>query len=462
MDLILGNCKEEMKKIESDSIDSIVTDPPYELGFMGKKWDSSGIAYDVEVWSEALRILKPGGHLLAFGGARTHHRMMVAIEDAGFEIRDCLMWLYGSGFPKNHNISKAIDKSLGAERKVIGQRQDILLKQGADLKRGKRKIAESFNAGSPERNNGFKTVSADVTAPATPEAQQWDGWGTALKPAHEPIVLARKPLTEKTIVKNVLKYNTGAMNIDSSRVFTEDVLSIGSNNRTNATINFGMRDDKQAQGQHKLGRFPANIILECICDEVIAGENEGVVINNKNSKSANDTIYKLGISQGEQDAPRMYKDTGDIHTNPECPCYILNEQAPSVGNAYNGKRKKQSTGGTGYTLTKEHKVGESAGVFDGLSGASKFFYCAKASKGERNEGLDIKNTHPTVKPIKLMEYLVRLITPPNGKVLDPFMGSGSTGCACVKLGFDFTGIELSEESFLISQKRIDYFKGNQE
>ena len=230
MDLILGNCKEEMKKIESDSIDSIVTDPPYELGFMGKKWDSSGIAYDVEVWSEALRILKPGGHLLAFGGARTHHRMMVAIEDAGFEIRDCLMWLYGSGFPKNHNISKAIDKSLGAERKVIGQRQDILLKQGADLKRGKRKIAESFNAGSPERNNGFKTVSADVTAPATPEAQQWDGWGTALKPAHEPIVLARKPLTEKTIVKNVLKYNTGAMNIDSSRVFTEDVLSIGSNN----------------------------------------------------------------------------------------------------------------------------------------------------------------------------------------------------------------------------------------
>ena len=455
MDLILGNCKEEMKKIESDSIDSIVTDPPYELGFMGKKWDSSGIAYDVEVWSEALRILKPGGHLLAFGGARTHHRMMVAIEDAGFEIRDCLMWLYGSGFPKNHNISKAIDKSLGAERKIIGKKKGTY----ADIKRDNKTGQDGLHGGIATNR---PRVESYITTPTTSEAIQWDGWGTALKPAHEPIVLARKPLTEKTIVKNVLKYNTGAMNIDSSRVFTEDVLSIGSNNRTNATINFGMRDDKQAQGQHNLGRFPANIILECICDEVIAGENEGVVINNKNSKSANDTIYKLGISQGEQDAPRMYKDTGDIHTNPECPCYILNEQAPSVGNAYNGKRKKQSTGGTGHTLTREHKVGESAGLFDGLSGASKFFYCAKASKGERNKGIDIKNTHPTVKPIKLMEYLVRLITPPNGRVLDPFMGSGSTGCACVKLGFDFTGIELSEESFLISQKRIDYFKGNQE
>ncbi len=448
MELLLGNCKDKMKEIESNSVDSIVTDPPYELGFMGKKWDSSGIAYDVEVWSEALRILKPGGHLLAFGGTRTHHRMMVAIEDAGFEIRDCLMWLYGSGFPKSQNIAKAIDKMYGKEGEIIGEKRF-----------GKTSTGQSRGWNN---NNVAATGKQVVRELVSDDAKQWEGWGTALKPAHEPIVLARKPLSEKTIVKNVLKYNTGAINIDDSRVFTEDVLSIGSNNRTNATINFGMRDDKQAQGQHKLGRFPANIILGCICDEVIAGENEGVVINNKNSKSANDTIYKLGISQGEQDAPRMYKDTGDIHTNPECPCYILNEQAPSVGNAYNGKRKKQSTGGTGYTLTREHKVGESAGVFDGLSGASKFFYCAKASKGERNEGLDIKNTHPTVKPIKLMEYLVRLITPPNGKVLDPFMGSGSTGCACVKLGFDFTGIELNEESFLISQKRIDYFKDNQE
>jgi len=416
MDLILGNCKDKMKDIESNSIDSIVTDPPYELGFMGKKWDSSGIAYDVEVWIEALRVLKPGGHLLAFGGTRTHHRMMVAIEDAGFEIRDCLMWLYGSGFPKNHNISKAIDKA----------------------------------------------------TPATPEAIQWGGWGTALKPAHEPIVLARKPLTEKTIVKNVLKYNTGAINIDESRVSTSDKLVAGGNltsqdadDRVGSALGMFQKGTKNTFVQNEKGRFPANVILGCICDEVIAGEDNGVVINNKNSKSANDTIYKLGISQGEQDAPRMYKDTGDIHTNPECPCYILNEQAPSVGNAYNGKRKKQSTGGTGHTLTKEHKVGESAGLFDGLSGASKFFYCAKASKGERNKGIDIVNTHPTVKPIKLMEYLVRLITPPNGKVLDPFMGSGSTGCACIKLGFNFTGIEMSEESFLISQKRIDYFKDNQ-
>lgn len=455
MELILGDCKEKMKEIESNSVDSIVTDPPYELGFMGKKWDSSGIAYDVEVWSEALRVLKPGGHLLAFGGARTHHRMMVAIEDAGFEIRDCLMWLYGSGFPKNHNISKAIDKSLGAERKIIGKKKGTY----ADIKRDNKTGQDGLHGGIATNR---PRVESYITAPTTSKAIQWEGWGTALKPAHEPIVLARKPLSEKTIVKNVLTHRTGGINIDDCRIETEDLLSIGSNNRKNANINFGMKDNKEVQGQHKLGRFPANVILECICDEVIAGKNEGVVINTKNSKSANDTIYKLGISQGEQDAPRMYKDTGDIHTNPECPCYILNEQAPSVGNAYNGKRKKQSTGGTGHTLTKEHKVGESAGLFDGLSGASKFFYCAKASKGERNKGIDIVNTHPTVKPIKLMEYLVRLITPPNGMVLDPFMGSGSTGCACAKLGFNFTGIEMSEESFLISQKRINYFKDNPE
>ena len=463
MELLLGNCKDKMKEIESNSVDSIVTDPPYELGFMGKKWDSSGIAYDVEVWNEALRILKPGGHLLAFGGTRTHHRMMVAIEDAGFEIRDCLMWLYGSGFPKSQNVAKAIDKMYGKEGEIIGE---------------KRFGKTSTGQGRGWNNNNVAATGKQVVRElVSDDAKQWEGWGTALKPAHEPIVLARKQLSEKTIVKNVLKYNTGAINIDESRVATSNGMppysypngpgGIWSNeyqsknpNAIGLTNTKTIKNNEPSKGSD-LGRFPANIILECICDEVIAGENEGVVINNKNSKSANDTIYKLGISQGEQDAPRMYKDTGDIHTNPECPCYILNEQAPSVGNAYNGKRKKQSTGGTGYTLTREHKVGESAGLFDGLSGASKFFYCAKASKGERNEGLDIKNTHPTVKPIKLMEYLVRLITPPNGKVLDPFMGSGSTGCACVKLGFDFTGIELNEESFLISQKRIDYFKDNQ-
>lgn len=348
MELLLGNCKVQMKNIESNSIDSIITDPPYELGILGKKWDSSGIAYDVEVWKEALRVLKPGGHLLAFGATRTHHRMMVAIEDAGFDIRDCLMHLHGSGFPKNQNIAKAIEKLYSKENKILDE-----------------------------------------------DAKQWEGWGTALKPSYEPIILARKPLSEKTIVKNILKHKTGAINIDESRVESSN----------------GM-----------LGRFPANIIMGCICEENIDGE----------------------------------------HTNQECPCYILDKQAPQVGNLYLSKRTKDDRGGSGNSWTnggkKRGTSNDPTGVYDGVGGASRFFYCSKASKKERNEGINIENKHPTVKSLKLMEYLVRLITPKNGKVLDPFMGSGSTGCACAKLGFDFIGIELNEESFLISQQRINYFK----
>tara|TARA_R110001606_G_scaffold168455_4_gene312982 strand:- start:2763 stop:3881 length:1119 start_codon:yes stop_codon:yes gene_type:complete len=360
MELKLGDCKEKMKEIESNTFDSIITDPPYELGFMGKKWDSLGIAYDVEVWKEALRVLKPGGHLLAFGATRTHHRMMVAIEDAGFEIRDCLMWVYGSGFPKGLNISKAIDKKLGATRKVIGQN-----KNHRSMKHTNSMVGE------PHSGDG------SITESATPSAKQWDGWGTALKPAYEPIVLARKPLSEKTIANNVLLHGTGGINIDDCRI--GDTVESWPSSRSyplrtknNSGDSYGSKNaEKQQTQEAPNGRFPANVIL----DEV-AGQ-------------------------------------------------ILDEQSGDGG------------------------------------GASRFFYCAKASKKEKNAGIEA-NTHPTVKPIKLMEYLVRLITPPNGRVLDPFMGSGSTGCACVNLGFQFTGIELDEESFWISLKRIKHFKKIQE
>ena len=516
MEIVLNDCKREMKWMKEDSIDSIVCDPPYELGFMGKKWDASGIAYDVEVWKEALRVLKPGGHLLAFGGTRTHHRMMIAIEDAGFEIRDCLMWMYGTGFPKSHNISKAIDKTGGknlswfidyildvAKERGIKRSeltmlfpskngkptgwlynkkhtQGITLEQYNTLKdflnlpfetleEAERKIIGKKTAGlgsgktyafTDSNTDAVKEI--DITMGATLEAKKWDGWGTALKPAYEPIVFARKPLSEKTIANNVLKHGTGGINIDDCRIGNEKLNYVSTFKRIIAkNRRDGYRPpitSGKGAGEierNVIGRFPANFILECICDEVIEGENLGVVINNKNSKSANDTIYKLGISKGEQVAPRAYKDIGNRHTNPDCPCKILDEQAPQVSNAYKGVRKKETTGGTGHTLTREHQIGESAGVFDGLAGASRFFYCAKTSKKERNAGIE-DNTHPTVKPIKLMEYLVKLITPPNGTVLDPFMGSGSTGCACVNLGFDFYGIEIDEESYTIAKSRIQH------
>ena len=198
MTLLKGNCLELLKTLEDNSIDSIVTDPPYELGFMGKSWDASGIAYNVELWKQALRVLKPGGHLLAFSGSRTYHRMVVAIEDAGFEIRDQIMWIYGSGFPKSLDVSKAIDKAAGAERP-------------------NRTVETGGKSGSHENPTRHVT---NARTPATPEAQQWQGWGTALKPAHEPIVVARKPLIG-TVASNVLEWGTGALNIDGSRVGTE-------------------------------------------------------------------------------------------------------------------------------------------------------------------------------------------------------------------------------------------------
>ena len=212
--LLVGNCLDTLKTLPDDSIDSIVTDPPYEIGFMGKGWDSTGIAYSIELWAECLRVLKPGGHLLSFGATRSYHRMAVAIEDAGFEIRDSIHWTYGSGFPKSLNISKAIDKAAGAKREVVGSRP--LTGSGKTMKSG-------FH--QPDGTGAAETIKQDVyefTAPATDAAKKWDGWGTALKPSHEPIVVARKPLTQ-TVADNVLEYGTGAINVDASRVGTETI-----------------------------------------------------------------------------------------------------------------------------------------------------------------------------------------------------------------------------------------------
>lgn len=257
------DCLEGLKLLDDNSVDSIVTDPPYELGFMGKKWDGTGIAYNVELWQEALRVLKPGGHLLAFGGTRTYHRMVSAIEDAGLEIRDCIQWIYGSGFPKSLNISKAIDKKLGAERNRI-------------------KFAQS-NTWREREGRMDRQATIPDNNPVTPEAKQWDGWGTCLKPAYEPIVVARKPLSERTVAENVLKWGTGGLNIDGCRIEYqkgENPTVGGRHKKTGRRIGagsekFGFKSLENPEINLQ-GRFPANVILDEEAGRMLDEQQKGV------------------------------------------------------------------------------------------------------------------------------------------------------------------------------------------
>ena len=377
------DCLEGMKLIDDNSIDSIVTDPPYELGFMGKKWDSTGIAYNVELWQEALRGLKPGGHLLAFGGTRTYHRMVCAIEDAGFEIRDQMQWIYGSGFPKSHDISKAIDKKLGAEREVVGSR----IKKAGDMR------SNSYGKGG-----NYDDIEINITSPSSDEAKQWDGWGTALKPANEPIVVARKPISEKTVADNVLKWGTGGLNIDGCRIPTEDNLDGGAyaKNGTPRDDGWGMQRGGAGEYVQPTGRFPANVILDEEAGKLL-DEQSGIskrVDNRVNCETGNSAIW------GKENK-------------------VISKRPQDLG-----------------------------------GGASRFFYCAKASKKERGEG----NNHPTVKPIILMEYLIKLVTPKNGITLDIFEGSGTTAIACINTNRKYIGFELDTGYFNIATERIENHK----
>lgn len=412
MNLIHGDCLEKLKELPDNSVDSIVTDPPYGLSFMNKKWD-----YDVpstEIWIECLRVLKPGGHLLSFGGSRTYHRMAVRIEDAGFEIRDQIMWIYGSGFPKSHNIGKAVDKLLGNEREVVGDNPNA---------------RPNFEGKKQEDTvNGLKGTFR--YQPLTKGNTEWEGWGTALKPSHEPIVVARKPLSEKSVAENVLKWRTGGINIDESRVGTEQIKSPQNKDPFKNNIY-----------QHHYivneGRWPANIILDEEAGKVLDEQSGISKGNERKSKFVNYGVGEYGKKDGRKTEP------------------IPNE---IEGTWYGDK-----------------------------GGASRFFYCAKASKKDRNEGCEeleekrkkvaviqtkgvandgewedgkqlsslMSNNHPTVKPTALMEYLIKLVTPVNGIVLDPFMGSGSTGKAAVKNGYDFIGIEREEEYIKIAEARIN-------
>ena len=405
--VFLGDCREVLRTLPDNSVDSIVTDPPYELGFMGKKWDNSGVAYDVTVWQECLRVLKPGGHILAFGGSRTWHRLAVAVEDAGFELRDSIAWLYGSGFPKSLDVSKAIDKRAGAEREVTGQ------------------VIAGIAPGTGNAVGGPKPLVDVKKNPATSEAKAWEGWGTALKPAFEPVVVGRKPLVG-TVAENVLLWGVGGLNIDGSRIGYASESDKDSAKPQGKTLKHKGWDSQswleETKPVHAQGRWPANVIL----DEVTAGlldEQSGVTVSKSGGKS--------GTHPGPMDWGKENSDT------------------PRGGH-------------------------------DDSGGASRFFYVAKASKRDRNEGLEelddvmatkyaqdewtlqnmkvgskpTKNFHPTVKPTQLMRYLIKLVTPSGGVVLDPFTGSGSTGKAALLDGFQFVGAELTEEYLPIIEGRL--------
>jgi site-specific DNA-methyltransferase (adenine-specific) len=388
-----ADCLEFMRGLPDNHVDAIVTDPPYELGFMGKSWDRSGIANSVEMWSEALRILKPGGHLLAFSGSRTYHRMTCAIEDAGFEVRDQIMWVYGSGFPKSLDVSKAIDKAAGAKREVVGS-----YKRGMAMLPG--------NEGADNWRENY-TGEVAISTPATPAARQWQGWGTALKPAHEPICVARKPL-EGTVAENVMTWGTGAVNVDGCRVGTED-MSAQWGRSWNQDGSFG-NGKRASQGkQVQLGRWPANLIHD--------GSEEVVGLFPSNAGGRNPKGHR-NLS-GER--TKYDYDIGEFHPNDSK--YL-----------FNGLRVKI---GVGYTDT---------------GSAARFFYCAKASKADRGDA----NSHPTVKPTELMRYLCMLVTPPGGLVFDPFTGSGSTGKAAVLEGFRFLGCDMTPEYVDIARARIEH------
>ena len=398
-----GDCIEVMRGMPDNSVDAIVTDPPYELGFMGKGWDKSGIANSVEMWREALRVLKPGGHLLAFSGSRTYHRMTCAIEDAGFEVRDQIMWLYGSGFPKSLDVSKAIDKAAGEERPdaVKGGHMGISINGGDARNSG----AASVHA--LDCHGQINKGAAMRGTPVTDAARQWRGWGTALKPAHEPICVARKPLVG-TVAANVLEHGTGALSIEACRVPTDENLNGG------AYAKEGGRSESQSlhggtgmnvagktvgtEFVQPTGRWPANVIHDG-SDEVLAAFPQA-----KGQQGA------VGPQHGAKASVNVYGD-------------------------YGPRDQFEPRGDTG--------------------SAARFFYCAKASKSDHGEG----NTHPTVKPTDLMRYLVRLVTPPGGLVLDPFMGSGSTGKAAVLEGFRFIGIDMTPEYVEIARARIGFAVG---
>ena len=406
-----GDCREVVRTLADCSVDSCVTDPPYSLvsiqkrfrkpgsapyvgdgatgvykrasaGFMGKQWDTGETAFDPAFWSEVLRVLKPGAHLIAFGGTRTYHRLACAIEDAGFEIRDQIGWAFGAGFPKSHDVSKGIDKAAGAEREKVrvAPRPETSGTMGGSS--DPRPWIEK------SRKLGYHEV--DGNEPATDAARQWQGWGTALKPAWEPCVVARKPLIG-TVAENVLTHGTGAINIDGCRVGTDGGTAKGSKPQGNGNGIYGAGLHGACEiTQLNAGRWPANLIHDG-SEEVLAAFPD-----------SESTPYRENVAKGD----------------------VL-------------------------PLTKRTAVG-----FADNGSAARFFYNAKADAGDR-----LGSKHPTVKPVDLMAYLCRLVTPPGGTVLDPFAGSGTTGMACIRESFGCILIEREAEYVADIKRRLAHVSG---
>lgn len=382
------SCLNVMEEMEENSVDSIVTDPPYEINFMAKGWDNTGVAFNVDTWRKALRVLKPGGYLLAFSHSRTFHRMAVAIEDAGFEIRDTIMWLYGTGFPKSYNIGLNVDQRLGQESITVGS--------------GKSGVSSRAYQSEEETTSGeYEIKKAN---------NKWDGWGTALKPSFEPIIMARKPL-DGSIVDNILTYEVGGINIDECRIDGEPI-----------QVNVSFEKEKQSEGWgtkrantelQNQGRFPANVIHD---------DSEEVV--------------SLFPNDGEVSSARFF--------------YSAKASVKDRDEGLNSLEEKELISGGGRSASGYDETDEEQRTLKLIAGK---YGAVKAKK---------KNIHPTVKPTSLMQYLVRLVTPPNGWVLDPFMGSGSTGKAAMfenrerNSNYKFIGIDLTEEYCEIAKLRIDF------
>jgi len=528
-----GNNLELLKNYPDNYFDAIVTDPPYGLGkepntdqvlrawvnegylevegsgFMGKQWDA--FVPQLIFWKEVFRTLKHGGHVVSFFGTRTYDWGVMAMRLAGFEVRDCIQWIYGSGFPKSHNISKAIDKTYGASREVIGK-----------------------NENHRQRNNPLAAMlnlsNGNITTSSTDHAKQWDGWGTALKPANEPIVLARKPLEKGlSIAENILKWRTGGINIDGSRISTNGETWERDNNvehriknnipSTKSMLNNGNGAFVNSNPQ---GRFPANLILthhpecECVGLKKVKGSNCSLEdIGKGREGNFSNGIY----GEKQSKITSSYIDSNGQETiedwtcHEDCPIRIMDEQSGISKTGDIKPHQEKGTGsiygnGKGFFSSRHHREVNFKGD---MGGASRFFYCAKASKSERNKGLNDfeekekpdnyimpkltcsvcgskrvdstnklvcncggethyenqnshesknnlagnnKNFHPTVKPVALMRYPVKMITPPNGIVLDPFNGSGTTGVACKLEGFQYVGLEQDADYCKISEARI--------
>lgn len=452
--LIHADCIQAMREMPENSVDSVVCDPPYDLvgnsrngssqpgdfttpygrsgpskkrsGFMGKEWDGTGIAFDSNTWAEALRVLKPGGHLLAFGGTRTYHRLACAIEDAGFEIKDTIQWIYGSGFPKSLNVQKAFEK--------LGEHE---------------------------------------------AAERFAGYGTATKPAHEPIVMARKPLSESSVARNVLKHGTGAINVDASRVASAgrgdpnwrkpsvDNTAIGYHGNGSRDV----RPETLAQG-----RWPANLLLSHVsgpdgCRKVGTKRVRGSKPSGEygtHKQNGENKVYGKGLhsatpNQPPHADPDGYETTDAYECVDSCPIRIMDEQS-GVRKSNSGKPFKRNSDKFQHAYNAFRGRSVEDGYYGDQGGASRFFktfepdtgpgfrYVAKASRAERGEG----NSHPCVKPLALMRYLIRMVTPPGGTVLDPFCGSSSTGVAAAELGYEFIGIEQDSSYCAIAEKRISH------